>query len=385
MWVGNSTYNRIKKLQEKQPTPLTVETVTELDIFFPELQKHKQQKALQKINAYLHASNDLLALVDKYRNVNGFTELLGKIFSPAALETILKTAMDPMTEKQLEDAKPVGFTKVELTKEQRETEEQYAAAGIDPLEMGYEGKYYPELAIRMKIESGIQKIIARFKRAAEIPEFKTNKPPSKFLDITNDAERRMKFIARFGGGKKQPGIIEREPSWMEIADYHRMMDKFYDVTECSVDLKEQETHIWAVITNLLWKKQQNSTTQPTDDETKELQKKKTEQLFENIMRKLKQKRRKEFKLQKLKFREQHAKMPCILCAEYIAPLQEHPSTQDKSKTKKESEKELKNEVTAIFEEEYKLQYLFTQVSYEAAYEVANELGRMAAGKIKRRL
>jgi hypothetical protein len=368
----SSTFKRIERIQIKNLLPMLDSVATEIATYFPELSGHWQEKETQKNNAYTSALQKLLALVAQVTGEAGFTVEIVPEYCLESLEFRLQMAMKPLKKSQIENSKPVGFTKTNPTEKQRNWEKYQESKGVDLLQEGYGRNYYPELEIRMKIESGIDKILAQFKKEAGIPEFATNKPPSKFLDITVNAEKRLNFLAKFGGGRNvQPGVIEREPSWMEISDYYRMLDKFHDVTECSADVSGLGAGIWKILDKLV---------QPKNRSEEELEKahKKLEELYEGVVRIMKQRIRQQFKDGKRNLREQREKMPHILCSEYFESEQGDMNSEEEPE-----EKTLTEVVTEIAEKIIEFQEIRDQLGPAVAF--AAQKGKQQLKQMKKTL
>ena len=367
-----STFKKIERIQMTNPLPMPDDVATEIAAFFPELSDHWQEKGTKKNNAYASALQKLLALVAQFTGVAGFTGEIASEYSLESLEFKLQMAMKPQTKSQIENSKPVGFTKTNPTKKQQKWEKYMESKNVDLLKEGYGGEYYPELEIRMKIESGIDKILAQFKKDAGIPEFTTNRPSSKFLDITVNVEKRLNFLAKFGGGRnEQPGVIAREPSWMEISDYYRMLDKFHDANECSADVSAQGVDIWKILEKLVQPKN-------ASEEEQEKASKKLEEMFEGVTRTMKQRIRQQFKDEKRGLREQREKMPKVLCSEYFESEQ-----RAMIQAEEPDENALTKEVTEIAEKIMEFQELREQHGPAAAF--AAQKGKQQIKQMKKTL
>ena len=294
--TSTSTYSKLNSIQMLQPITLTGHEVSEVSDYLPELAEHWQKKEEKRQCAYEAALQKMFDVVASYASCEGFTARLEAKYSEKSLESYLSA----VSKIDIFNAPPQpGFINPSLTEEQKNKEEFLEENNIDPLQAGFEGDYYPELGLEMKIKGEIDKVLKQFIKEADIQYDKPAKRATKYLEFTTDIEKRLSFLARFGGGKnEQPGMIEQEPIWMEIEDYEEMLDQFEDVTEITVQLSELQMEIIENLSEQLIKLEDNS-----DDGVK-VHKKKRSDLTQALIIEMKRRERKRFKEEKQRIRAQ---------------------------------------------------------------------------------
>jgi len=222
---------QIINIMQIKPESLSPVEVDDISMYFPELHSHWSNQEIIRQAAIDKARQALKQLLD---DCQPSTDEVEAKPLEADIEAMLKLGITAITKKEFDASKPTpGFMK---PKQPHKFEEKLLEKGIDPLEAGYDQIYYPKLARWVKFQSGSAKIIEQLRKELGLPDYLPTQQPSSFIKIPSDNEHRSKFLARFGGGQKQRGFIPEEPAWMEIDDYHQMLDKFYDVTECTVDI-----------------------------------------------------------------------------------------------------------------------------------------------------